>query len=78
LVLAAFKVLYRSYKAFKLSMTPEYCCALDIDAVQRGNSVYFPRRVVPMLPEELSNISNINTPYFVLCAYCCWQLLSLG
>jgi hypothetical protein len=25
LVLAAFKVLYRSYKAFKLSMTPEYC-----------------------------------------------------
>ena len=29
--------------------------ALDRDARQRGNSCYFPDRVVPMLPEELSN-----------------------
>ncbi|WP_431686414.1 ribonuclease R [Hahella sp. NBU794] len=45
--------------------------ALDKEAFQRGNSVYFPNRVVPMLPEVLSNgLCSLNPDVERLCMVC--------
>ena len=53
--------------------------ALDEEAQKRGTSVYFPRRVVPMLPEKLSNgLCSLNPDTDRLCQFCELQVAASG
>ena len=53
--------------------------ALDKEAYDRGNSVYFPRRVIPMLPEALSNgLCSLNPDVERLCMICDMQVDGVG
>ena len=53
--------------------------AIDDDAYERATSVYFPRRVIPMLPEKLSNgLCSLNPNESRLAMVCDMLITSAG
>ncbi|SDY22918.1 ribonuclease R [Nitrosomonas sp. Nm33] len=71
---------YRLYVAIAdVSHYVQDADALDKEACKRGNSVYFPRRVIPMLPEVLSNgLCSLNPQTDRLSMVCEIQLATNG
>jgi ribonuclease R len=52
---------------------------IDVDAYDRATSVYFPRRVIPMLPEKLSNgLCSLNPEVERLCMVADMLVTSTG
>jgi ribonuclease R len=52
---------------------------IDLDARERATSVYFPRRVIPMLPEKLSNgLCSLNPDVDRLAVVCDMTVTSAG
>ncbi len=52
---------------------------IDVDAYERATSVYFPRRVIPMLPEKLSNgLCSLNPEQDRLAMVCDMLVSEVG